>query len=90
MRRTFIIVATLLATGGCAAGTKPDDTTASSMSAIDGTPAERVMKDEVEVSKQAGKRTHSDPPSKEVKPSPWQPPAEVDPILPPVEGDEPK
>jgi len=86
----FIIVATSLGIGGCAAATKPGDTAASSMSAADRTPGERIMENEIEVSKQAGNRTQSDPPSKKVKPSPWQPPAEVDPILPPVEGSEPK
>jgi hypothetical protein len=48
------------------------------------------MENENDLSKQAGNRAQADPPSKEIKRSHWQPPAEVDPILPPVEGSEPK
>ena len=89
MRGDLVIIPALLLLTGCAVNGKAGDGASTNRSSSASTESAEMNNSEDGSGSTSPGSSNNDE-KKVIQPSPWQPPAEVDPVPPPVEGGETK
>jgi hypothetical protein len=87
MKLVLVTLSAASLLGGCTAASQRSDAAGATATTAQGNNG---MTNGSDPGRPPAERRTPTPPPKDVQPSPWQPPAEVDPVLPPVEGGETK